>query len=272
MSQGPAKRPKGRPVARSARAATEPEAGAWDRWRAQFARRMRTRLLAPVELEITDNTYTMISFSRRDGSYRVRLHHMFLGAPDEVLSRLAGYIRGDDPAASGSLDQYIHRNRRLIRQLPPVARQRRLPLQAQGRVHHLRELLEEVGAELLPGAAAEVAIAWAPAPRVRLPRRSIKLGSYSADTQIIRIHPALDQPEVPAYFVRWIIFHELLHHLFREDLKARRGRVHTPEFCERERAFPELQEAIEWERQHLDLLLWWDPDGDPHRPGLPLAS
>jgi predicted metal-dependent hydrolase len=129
-------------------------------------------------------------------------------------------------------------------------------------------MLEEVKDEYrmsLGEDAGDVAIAWAPAPRVVLPRRSIKLGSYSADTQIIRIHPALDQPEVPTYFIRWVIFHELLHHRFRADLKARTGRIHTPEFCRLEQSFSAYRSALSWERQHLDLLLWWCPLPDPQR-------
>lgn len=235
--------------------------------REQFVRLLAQRLVVPVELEITDNTYTMISFSRRNGGYRVRLHHMFLGAPDHIVHRLAGYIRGDDGAASAALDGFIHENRALIRRVPTAQRQRRLPLQTRGRVHDLGELLAEVRL-LLPSTGRNVAIAWAPAPRVRLPRRSIKLGSYSADTQIIRIHPALDQPDVPEYFVRWIVFHELLHHHFRADLLQRRGRIHTPEFCRLERTFPEYEQALAWERHHLDVLLWWDPLHSPTRSRL----
>jgi hypothetical protein len=216
---------------------------------------------ATVELEMTDNTNTMISFSRRGPGYRLRLHHMFAQASDTVVLCLAAYIRGDDRDASSTLDTYIHEHRRLIRQMSPVQRQRRLLLQTRGRVHDLGAILQEVCLAYrlrLGEAVTDVAIAWAPAPSVRLPRRSIKLGSYSADTQIIRIHPALDQPAVPAYFIRWIVFHELLHHRFRADLKARTGRIHTPEFCRLERAFPDYRAAIAWERRHLDILLWWD--------------
>jgi hypothetical protein len=244
--------------ARAGRAVVAPTAG---RFRTRLTRRLGALLGEVVELELTDNTYTMISFSRRGLGYRVRLHHMFTLADEDVLQRLAGYIRGDDRRASSTLDTYIHDHRRLIRQMSPVQRQRRLMLQTEGRTHDLTELLDDVRLEFrqrLGDEAHDVAIAWAPAPSVQLPRRSIKLGSYSADTQIIRIHPALDQPPVPRYFIRWIIFHELLHHRFRADLKARTGRIHTPEFCRLERAFPDYRPAIAWERRHLDLLLWWD--------------
>lgn len=230
-----------------------------ERQKALVARRLGMKLGLPVELQITDNTYTMVSYARRGAGYRVRIHHMFLLADDEILTQVAAYIRGEGRHASAVLDEYIHEHRRLIRTLTPVQRQRRLPLQTAGECHDLQALLDGVRDRWFEHTTKNVAIAWAPVPPVRLPRRSIKLGSYSADTQIVRIHPALDQPQVPAYFVEWIIFHELLHHVFRADLKARRRRVHTPEFCRLERRFPHYEEAIRWERRHIDLLLWWSP-------------
>ena len=95
-----------------------------------------------------------------------------------------------------------------------------------------------------------------PGARVKGPRKSIKMGSYSADSKVIRIHPALDQPEVPRYFVEWIVFHEMLHHVYR----ARRGDdgrrcVHPPEFMEHERRFHDFTRAQAWEDENLDLLL-----------------
>jgi hypothetical protein len=91
---------------------------------------------------------------------------------------------------------------------------------------------------------------------VKGPRKSIKMGSYSADSKVIRIHPALDQPVVPRYFVEWIVFHEMLHHVYR----TRRGEdgrrcVHPPEFIEHERRFHDYKRAQAWEDENLDLLL-----------------
>jgi hypothetical protein len=231
------------------------------------ARRLKLRLGVPVQLEFTDNTYTMVSFVRQSGHFRLRLHHMFREAPEGVLQALATFVRGGNRQASARLDAFIEHHRALIRQIPAVQRQRRLALRVQGQAHDLQALLDEVSGQFFGEAARGVAIAWAPAPRVRLPRRSIKLGSYSADTQVIRIHPALDQAVVPTFFLRWIIFHELLHHLFRADLQAHNGRVHTPEFNQLERQFPEYPIAQAWERRYLEMLLWWQP-----RPAVPLAA
>ena len=58
-------------------------------WRRVLERRLRTRLRGSVAVEVHDNTHTMLTFQRRRGQWRLRLHHMFLAAPDEVIGALA---------------------------------------------------------------------------------------------------------------------------------------------------------------------------------------
>src|SRR6266446_133498 len=41
-----------------------------------------------LALAVTDNRYTMISVKREKGMFRLRLHHMFLHAEDEVVRAL----------------------------------------------------------------------------------------------------------------------------------------------------------------------------------------
>jgi hypothetical protein len=81
------------------------------------------------------------------------------------------------------------------------------------------------------------------------------MGSYSAEARVIRIHPALDQAEVPRYFVEWIVFHEMLHDIYRIRRRGGRRCVHTPEFLEHERRFHAFRRAQRWENENLDLLL-----------------
>ena len=78
-------------------------------------------------------------------------------------------------------------------------------------------------------------------------RRSIRLGSYNHQTAEIRIHPLLNSPHIPAYFVQSVIHHEYLHHVLGG---AHNGRFHTAE-----RKFRYYREAQEWIRRNLFLLL-----------------
>jgi hypothetical protein len=227
-------------------------------WRDELQHRLRSLVAQPLELRVTDNVHTMLSFSKRAGRLEVRLHHMFLVAPTPVIEALARYIHRGDPSSSALLDRYIQRNRGLIRRVPPHVRRKRVPLRAQGAHHDLQAIFDDLERSWFEG-RLDCAITWGSAPRARLPRQSIKLGSYSADARLIRIHPALDQACVPAFFVASVVFHEMLHHRHGVDRRGGRRCVHTPAFRAAERAHPAHLRARAWEREHLDLLLRWQP-------------
>lgn len=224
-------------------------------WRRVLERRLRARLRAKVAIEVHDNTHTMLTFQRERALWRLRLHHMFLAAPDDVVQALAEFVRTGDAEASAALDNFIQRNRAFIRRVTPAQLRKRLRLEPVGRHHDLGRIFERLNERYFRN-RIDAAITYGPAPRVTRPRKSIKMGSYSADSRVIRIHPALDQPLVPRYFVEWIVFHEMLHHVYR----ARRGEngrrcVHPPEFLVHERRFHDYERALAWEQDNLDLLL-----------------
>lgn len=224
-------------------------------WRRVLERRLRSRLHGRVAVDINDNTHTMVTFSRQGAMWRLRLHHMFLAAPDPVLEALARYVKASDPQASAELDRFIERNKVLIRRIPPSELRRRLRIDPTGRHHDLADIFSELNRRYFHG-RMNATITYGPAPRVTRPRKSIKMGSYSADSKVIRIHPALDHPRVPRFFVEWIVFHEMLHHVHRarRDESGRRC-VHTPEFLDAERRFHDIQRAQRWEDQNLEFLL-----------------
>lgn len=78
-------------------------------------------------------------------------------------------------------------------------------------------------------------------------RRSIRLGSYNHHTSEIRIHPLLNAPRIPAFFIQSVIHHEYLHHIL--------GGRHNPRFHARERQFCYYRESQEWIQRNLFILL-----------------
>ncbi len=206
-------------------------------------------------VEIHDNTHTMVSFQRSRGGWRMRLHHMFLAAPEPALEALAEFVRSGDLHSSQTLDLFIESNRAFIRRLSRAQMRRRLRIEPVGRHHDLASLFARLNERYFEG-RVQATITYGPAPRARRIRKSIKMGSYSADAKVIRIHPALDQAWVPSYFVEWIVFHEMLHDVHRiRRLENGRRCVHSPEFVAHERKFHDFKRAQSWETQHLDLLL-----------------
>ncbi|AKU92325.1 hypothetical protein AKJ08_2712 [Vulgatibacter incomptus] len=218
---------------------------------AALADRLSTLLDERVRLTITDNTSTMISFRRSRSLVAIRVHQMFLDAPANVVQALADYASRRPSHAGQVIDDFVKRNESRVRR----ARVRR---QAQGldpfgRVHDLKEMFDKLNARYFAG-RVDARIGWGrEAPDRR--RRSIKMGTYFHESRVIRIHPALDREEVPAYFVRFVIFHEMLHQAVPPQLIGGRRVAHSPEFRACESAYPDFERALAWERENLGLLL-----------------
>jgi len=214
-----------------------------------LAQRLTGELSLPVRLSVTDNRSTMVSFRRSPAALRLRVHHMFLDAPDRVVRAIADYAGRGSRSAGPVLDDYIRGRQPLIRQEGRSENE----LNPRGRCFDLKAVFDRVNREQFrSGVAAK--IGWGRMPRRRR-RKSIRLGVYDHQTKEIRIHPALDRPEVPAFFVEFIVFHEMLHQLFPSSARSGR-RVHHPRgFRERERRFPFYEAALRWEKQNLRVLL-----------------
>ena len=232
-------------------------------------RRIRAHLArGRVQVTLTDNRYTMISVRRiapkergdrprtlaRTGErrYEVRLHHMFADADPVITRALARYIADNDADASRILGDFIDANSGHVR-----GRSRRAPAQlilTAGEHHDLREIFDELNARYFDN-RIDAAITWG--PRSGRPRRrnSIKMGSYSVEDRLIRIHRSLDRAFVPRFFVAWIVFHEMLHQV--HDIRVKNGRreFHSKEFLAAEASFELYEQARLWERRHLDALL-----------------
>ncbi len=218
-------------------------------------RRIRAHLSrGRVAVTLTDNRYTMISVRRlpKERRYEVRLHHMFADADPVITRALAHYIADNDSDASRVLGDFIDSNAGHVR-----GRARRQPTQViftAGEHHDLREIYDEINARYFDN-KIEAAITWG--QRTGRPRRrnSIKMGSYSVEDRLIRIHRSLDRAFVPRFFVAWIVFHEMLHQV--HDIRVKNGRreFHSKAFMADEALYEQIDQAKIWERRHLDALL-----------------
>ena len=236
--------------------------------RQSLERRLTAFAGRTVNLSITDNRHAIISHAIKHGVLHARIHHMFLDAPPRVVDALVRYVAAGDRDASNLVGQFIDANGgRLARRRP-----RAIPLVARGEVHDLYAIFQDLNARYF-GGNCHALITWgrkSKRPRGTTgPRRAIRLGSYSSLERLIRIHPALDRAWVPRYFVAFVVYHEMLHHMIpaargltrapsrsatASGQSARRV-LHPPELLERERLFRNYERALEWERRHIGRLL-----------------
>ncbi len=208
----------------------------------------------PVSISITSNSVSVLSMRRSSGGTFLRLHGVFLNAGQEVVSEIARFIKnGKKGERFPVLSRYIRENRRKIES--SSARQARgrkegLPPKTAGRFHDLRRAYDCINREYFGGELV-CDIGWGRSQR----RHAVKkrtLGSYCPPANeggrgLIRINPVLDRKAVPSYYLRFVVYHEMLHARLGIALKNGRRSMHSPEFRRLERLFREYREAMAWE-------------------------
>jgi predicted metal-dependent hydrolase len=204
-------------------------------------RTIEERLGKPVSLVLTDNSTTVLSFRIKGGFLSVRLHRIFLSADNRVIDEIVSYLnkrRGAMP----HFRSFLRLNRMGLRRTPA----KKVNLRTGGRHHNLAELYDEINRTYFDNKVT-AAITWGSrSPRSAVRKRTV--GSYSERSSTIRINPVLDRKNVPACYVAFIVYHEMLHADMGIALRGARRSVHPREFRRREKLFQEYEKAMAWEK------------------------
>ena len=231
---------------------TDLDAEAQESLRDELQARLGAHLVrGRARVVVTDNVRTMLSIKRGQGVYTFRLHHMFVDAPPLVLRAIANYAEQQDREAAELLRAFIDSNDEAIRsrvEPRPVA------IDTQGRWHNLQAIFDEINAHYFDN-RIRARITWGSRTRRKRGRQSIKLGSYTVEDELIRIHPVLDAEDVPWLFLAWVVYHEMLHEIHDMPIVDGRRVYHTREFRRAEAQFDQYAEAVLWERTNLHKLL-----------------
>lgn len=214
-------------------------------------RRLGRELGEPIDLVPTRNRRTLVSWRRLDGGVlRVRCLRGFALADDAVVAALGRFIRSRDPEARAVVEafaaQLLQRRRGSAAPRPRFAP----PL---GRHHDLREVYDRENRERF-GGDFRARIGWSLGSSGRV-RRSIRLGSWQPDHRLIKVHPVLDDQQVPRFVLDFVVYHEMLHGHLGATRRGGRTVFHTRAFRKREAQHPSFGEAQEWISGNLDALL-----------------
>ena len=200
----------------------------------------------PVSLVLTDNVTSLISIRRKDNLVSVRIHWMFLNAGDEVIREIACFIKtrkGKTP----HIRRFIRENQTCLKEREIKHRQTRIL--TQGKFHNLKEIFYALNSEYF-GGKITASITWRRGNKQAVKKRT--LGSYIRHTNTILINSVLDRKNVPYYFIRYVVYHEMLHSIIEEKIENGRRLVHTSEFRKRERLFKDYEKAASWEKRNLN--------------------
>lgn len=201
----------------------------------------------PISLSITDNATSLLSIRLKRDLISIRMHWMFLSAGDDVIRELGHFILKKKCRAP-LIRQFMRENRSCIR-VGDARRHSKGTIRTRGRFHDLNSIFRELN-DAYFGGRITASISWgrrSAKPRVR---RRI-LGSFSQHTNTIWISPVLDRRNVPRFFVRFIVYHEMLHSIMSEERRNGRRRLHSPAFREKERLYREYGKAVLWEKRHF---------------------
>jgi hypothetical protein len=226
----------------------------------------------------------------KSGPVEASLHHAFLDAPPDALEAVALFLKREEtPASRAALRRFIHQisagpapaaepllvapngaaapaSPQAPEALPAgkgalVAIRKALPplppeppdLQGAGAHHDLRAIAQALNATHF-GGECPVHVTWGREGHrpARARRRTILFGSYCSRRHLVTIHPALDSPDAPAFFVEFVVYHEMLHKAEPPVLSPTgRREVHTRAFRRRERLFPRYAEARAFEERFV---------------------
>jgi hypothetical protein len=183
----------------------------------------------------------------RSGRVYVRISDLLKGAPPEVVSALAlllvaKLLSRKAPVEPERTYRSFAFTSAVLRASDIARRQRGRKVVSGpiGRVYDLEQLFRKLNRRYFGDALPTPVLTWS-----RRRARSI-LGRHDRAHDTITISKALDSPDVPEWFVEYILFHEMLH--IKHPAKIINGRryYHTPAFRAEERSFPRYKQAQDW--------------------------
>lgn len=192
-----------------------------------------------ISLTITENATSMLSSKIKDGIIHVRAHRIFLTADMDTLSEIAEFIR-KRRGNKALIKRHIKQNRQHIEKKPP----RKTRLDTTGRYYDLQSICEGVNREYFENRITAL-ITWG-LKNTRHIVRKRTLGSYNGHTNTIRISRTLDRKTVPFFFIKFVVYHEMLHADMAIEKAGSRRSVHSREFRRREKLFESYDKAAAW--------------------------
>lgn len=133
--------------------------------------------------------------------------------------------------------------------------QQQLNLRQEGKHFDLGVMFSQLNRRYFRNRLRDYKVEWGRRRKHR-PKDHFIFGTIQEQDRVIRIHPLLDQAFVPSWYLRYVLYHEMLHSVVPDKLlRSGRRQVHTEEFNRRERAFHSFYRARRWEEQNLARFL-----------------
>lgn len=207
-----------------------------------FQRELEERAGLKLNLKINDNHSTMLSVKWEPDCAKVSLHRMFLRAPYNIMNEVACYLKGENRILGPRLKAYIEAN---LQQLDYSHQLNLSKLETKGAVYDLQKIYDQLNRDYFQG-LLKLHITWFGKGRKR-PKNRFVFGLYHDPLRLIKINRMIDHSHFPEYFVSFIVYHEMLHHVCPPYVDEKGYKhIHSKEFKQREQQFKHFKLAEEW--------------------------
>ncbi|HEV7645592.1 MAG TPA: SprT-like domain-containing protein [Pyrinomonadaceae bacterium] len=188
----------------------------------------------------------------RDEKAYIRLSELLADAPLYVHRALAVILvsklmrRKMPPGANRLFNDYILQSH--IRDRSEESRKtrgRKLVSSATGRFYDLNQMFGQLNEHYFGNALPKPVLTWSQTKTRRI------LGHHDATHDTVVISKSLDNQNVPAYVVEYILYHELLHIKHPIEVINGRQRKHSPAFKRDEKKFPYYEQAERWLKYNI---------------------
>lgn len=216
----------------------------------KFQQEIEARCGRKLKLKINDNRATMLSVRWDPDSTHVSMHRMFLEAPRNVMEDLVCYLNKKTRAPSPVVKAFIEEGTRKLDYSTKLKPSQKYTL---GDVYNLERLYKQVNNEYFDG-KVKLKITWYGKTTTQR-RNKVTFGLYYEPLKLIKIHRLLDNLSVPDYVIKFVIYHEILHHTCPAHVDSK-GTLHMHDkmFKKREEEYQHFQLAQEWIEENQPML------------------
>ncbi len=206
---------------------------------------LREKINPDLEVEIIRDSKSLLHIENIHNKRKLRIHSCFIRAPEQIIEAIAQYITGKRKRYNRNKIIAFAR-RTFSTQLPECTE-----TDYKGKFYNLKQIFDQLNKTYFNN-SIKCDISFS--RRFSGKRtRSIVFGNYNPGKNLIRINRALDSESVPEFFIRYIIFHEMLHaHIYLSGMNSSR---HTKIFKKKENRYPELKLAEQWKKNNLGLFI-----------------
>lgn len=203
--------------------------------------------MLPIHIRFRRFTSLNTTIRLREGQIYVSLSDLLEGAPEPVIRAIAHILLAKlykKPIEAAHNHRYkrfassaaVTRQTEMIRS----ARGTKRYFGPQGRYYNLEEVFDALNFRFFGGLMGRPDLTWSEHHATRA------LGHYDGAHNTIVVSRVFDRPSSPRYAIEYLLYHEMLHLKHPVRMKGLRRCVHSREFKEEERQFPQLKEALEF--------------------------